>query len=46
MPQRLGQRVEMRKCKSQHETLAEQEAFRDAVLKAECKACVQPWLCY
>lgn len=32
--------VEMRNHESQHETLTEQEIFRDTMLKATCKACV------
>lgn len=32
--------VEMRNHESQHQTLTEQEMFRDAMLKAMCKACV------
>lgn len=32
--------METRNHESQHETLTDQETFRDAVLKAMCKACV------
>lgn len=32
--------VEMRNNESQHETLTEQETFKDYVLKAICKACM------